>query len=730
MHGPLRFGRKVFKACCSDSTGRAKQFNQTICTEPRRQKPACPLPHLTGADRAAQIAQLEQSREPCQARGTRLLPCRGWEGELGLGEWAETADWGSVKAHFSAGLPGPQFSSTVVELDPMASFRSKGWQVKIAKQSGVEVALAVISAADAIVGKYKLAVNEYKAGIFYLLFNPWCSGNQASAPLSPLQLRTVRSSAPCAPSLHKPRAGPLRLSSPRRGRPPGGRAHESNRVSSAFEKHILSCCFSLLTNLEPSELQSPVSVSRSICTMMCAVNNGVLVGNWSGDYSRGTAPHLWTSSVPILQQHYVTKMPVCFGQCWVFSGILTTALRAVGIPARSVTNFESAHDTEKNLTVDIYLDDTGKTIEHLTKDSVWNFHVWTDAWMKRQDLPQGYSGWQVLDATPQEISEGGFRTGPSSVAAIRQGEVHIKYDTKFVFTEVNGDKFIWLVQQNQGRENKNLIAVETASIGKNISTKMVGENKREDITLQYKFPEGSPEERKAMERASGNRPDEDKPSHSPNSFLQLAILQNSVELGYPITLTLVLRRKVPNPQNVSISCSLDLQTYTGSKKTNLGIIQKTVQLQGQESEVVLRMEADSYIYKLGLVDDEVVIKGFVIVEVMETGDRVATDATLCFLYPAFSIEMPSTGKIHEPLLITCTFKNTLPIPLTNIKFSVESLGLANMNSWDQGTLPPGKTINFQMKCNPVKTGPRKFIVKFTSRQVKEVHSEKIVLITK
>lgn len=51
------------------------------------------------------------------------------------------------------------------------------------------------------------------------------------------------------------------------------------------------------------------------------------------------------------------------------------------------------------------------------------------------------------------------------------------------------------------------------------------------------------------------------------------------------------------------------------------------------------MDADSYIYKLGLVDDEVVIKGFVIAEIMETGDRVATDATLCFLYPAFSIEV-------------------------------------------------------------------------------------------
>lgn len=48
-----------------------------------------------------------------------------------------------------------------------------------------------------------------------------------------------------------------------------------------------------------------------------------------------------------------------------------------------------------------------------------------------------------------------------------------------------------MVKQNQEREKNVLIAVETASIGKNISTKMVGENRRQDITLHYKFPEGS-----------------------------------------------------------------------------------------------------------------------------------------------------------------------------------------------------------------------------------------------
>lgn len=43
----------------------------------------------------------------------------------------------------------------------------------------MQVTLAVISAADAMVGKYYLKVNESKGGIFFLLFNPWCAGNPA-----------------------------------------------------------------------------------------------------------------------------------------------------------------------------------------------------------------------------------------------------------------------------------------------------------------------------------------------------------------------------------------------------------------------------------------------------------------------------------------------------------------------------------------------------------------------
>lgn len=42
-----------------------------------------------------------------------------------------------------------------------------------------------------------------------------------------------------------------------------------------------------------------------------------------------------------------------------------------------------------------------------------NFHVWNDCWMKRPDLPSGFDGWQVVDATPQETSSGKAGLAPT-----------------------------------------------------------------------------------------------------------------------------------------------------------------------------------------------------------------------------------------------------------------------------------------------------------------------------
>lgn len=88
---------------------------------------------------------------------------------------------------------------------------------------------------------------------------------------------------------------------------------------------------------------------------------------------------------------------------------MISVCRALGIPCRSVTNYVSAHDTNATLTVDKFFDKFGEEIplgpDGDCSDSCWNFHVWNDVWMMRPDLPLGYGGWQIIDATPQEESE-------------------------------------------------------------------------------------------------------------------------------------------------------------------------------------------------------------------------------------------------------------------------------------------------------------------------------------
>ncbi|XP_058298789.1 protein-glutamine gamma-glutamyltransferase 4 [Hylobates moloch] len=360
-----------------------------------------------------------------------------------------------------------------------------------------------------------------------------------------------------------------------------------------------------------------------------------------------------------------------------------------------------------------------------------NFHMWTDAWMKRPDLPKGYDGWQAVDATPQERSQGVFCCGPSPLTTIRKGDIFIVYDTRFVFSEVNGDRLIWLVKMVNGQEELHVISMETTSIGKNISTKAVDQDRRRDITYEYKYPEGSSEERQVMDHAflllSSER---EHRQPVKENFLHMSVQSDDVLLGNPVNFTVILKRKTAALQNVNISGSFELQLYTGKKVAKLCDLNKTSQIQGQVSEVTLTLDSKTYINSLAILDDEPVIRGFIIAEIVESNEITASEVFTSFQYPEFSIELPNTGRIGQLLVCNCIFKNTLAIPLTDVKFSLESLGISSLQTSDHGTVQPGETIQSQIKCTPIKTGPKKFIVKLSSKQVKEINAQKIVLITK
>lgn len=281
-----------------------------------------------------------------------------------------------------------------------------------------------------------------------------------------------------------------------------------------FDESVLPVLMHLLdrSKLSTTERSSPVRISRAISGLINSNDdNGLLAGNWSGNYGDGLAPWQWNGSPPIFKRYILNGyQTVRHGQCWVFGGLTTSSLRALGIPARSISNFVSAHDTDSSLTVDKFYSNWGSEMRDVNSDSIWNFHVWTDAWMQRPDLPDGYGGWQAIDATPQEKSMGLFQLGPASLEAIKQGKVGYAYDVAFVFSEVNANVVYWHLDgrtQLQWRKTR----IQAGHTGRKILTKMIGvidDRSRaqvldaEDIVGQYKYPDGSRESQRAFAEAA------------------------------------------------------------------------------------------------------------------------------------------------------------------------------------------------------------------------------------
>lgn len=109
----------------------------------------------------------------------------------------------------------------------------------------------------------------------------------------------------------------------------------------------------------------------------------------------------------------------------------------------------------------------------------------------------------------------------------------MKYDNEFVIAEVNAD-----IKYHYRRKAGGDFAVmgsDITTVGKHISTKAVGSNKREDITLQYKYKEGSASERAALK---GGKTSEKEDATKPFKFE--ADLTSSNIVGTDLTFTVTI----------------------------------------------------------------------------------------------------------------------------------------------------------------------------------------------
>uniref|UniRef100_A0A8D3A0H6 Transglutaminase-like domain-containing protein n=1 Tax=Scophthalmus maximus TaxID=52904 RepID=A0A8D3A0H6_SCOMX len=468
---------------------------------------------------------------------------------------------------------------------------------------------------------------SYAAGSFVLLCNPWLKDDPVYMPSDGQIEEYVKSDY-----------GLVFMGT-------NQNVHQRPWSFGQYEPGVLEACLKLLEvspqhlsdkNRDYTHRADPVYISRVICAMVnCNDDLGILLGKWQGSYEDGVRPTEWSGSADILRRWVSNNFsPVRYGQCWVFASVLCTVMRVLGIPSRVVTVFNAAHDGNKL---------------NISKDSIWNFHVWVECWMQRPDLGARFDGWQVVDPTPQEKSAGIYCCGPCPVAAVQQRCLSAPFDTSFLFASVNAEVIRFIVRNRLvvGR------TVDTKCVGQLIYTKNIGSDTPEDLTLNYKrqkskrrWPQSFPERDIPF---SASSPGEDLPG------LEVSLnINGKPSVGESVGVCVTVTNRSSRPRVLEEHVNAQVKDYNSSPQESFWTLHQ---------EVHIHTFARSHL--------AVVIKD------VQTQERVLETQEFNITSPQITIEIEGGDSIRAKKEQTArvSFTNTLTKALNGAVLTVEGSGL-------------------------------------------------------
>ncbi|CAH1644819.1 unnamed protein product [Spodoptera littoralis] len=340
--------------------------------------------------------------------------------------------------------------------------------------------------------------------------------------------------------------------------------------------------------------------------------------------------------------------------------------------------------------------------------------------MERPDLGPDYGGWQALDSTPQEKSEGMFRCGPSSVRAVRDGEIHKPYDTAFMFATVNADKLKWkFCGKNQPLK---LLEINTTWYGQKIVTKAVGEMKCEYLTNTYKYPEGSREERMTMEKALRKSESKYAKDYLNALFNDVTFdfdLQDDIKIGQDFNVILHVKNRTNQSHQVQGNLRVDTATRTGNTGDEVKRLEFDINLKPKGKEVIkMLVTFDDYYKKLG---DQASFKIACQATIVDTKFDYLAQHDFKVRNPDIKISIDGEPVSHQEVIVNVKVENSLPIPLTKGKFYIQGPGLDEQLEIElKENVAPGSFATAQFKLMPPWADHDRISAKFTSMEMKDI----------
>lgn len=456
-----------------------------------------------------------------------------------------------------------------------------------------------------------------------------------------------------------------------------------------FSEDAFYTALYLLTRLKSGQ-NDVVSISRYLSRVVNANSGfGILIGKWRSPYTGGTHPSEWHNSRDILRQFRNTLQPVRYAQCWVFGAVLTTLGRTLGIPSRTITNFGSAHEYKGRNGYQHSIDEFYGTSNKMdfSTGSIWNFHVWTEMWMKRDDLNAKYSGWQAVDATPQETSfDGYYNIGPASVSAIKDKVTTIQYDNDFVYGEVASTYNVWVSWNTGNRKHSQynywLLSSSNNRVGLELVTQTPNSYQKTILTGQYKSQIRKKEQQ-----------EEDKGSVS----LRLNEV-DSIYIGDILMLSSRIQCKdchLAPSKKIKISMLYQMLSYNGEPIKDILDTTKIIDLRNNEVQYNHDV-INTASYELYLKDSHTISYSiFALVYENETftGETYNFMGKIELNTENLYVRLLAVSPTTELQQIYISFTNPLNIPLTNIHLKFDGLEV-NTQEIHKEDIPPHGSVQY------------------------------------
>jgi len=335
----------------------------------------------------------------------------------------------------------------------------------------------------------------------------------------------------------------------------------------------------------------------------------------------------------------------------------------------------------------MFYDSSGNLVKQ--SGSIWNFHSWNDAWMSRPDLQVPYTGlgWQAVDATPQEKSDGVYKMGPTPLSAVKAKIDNIKYDTPFVISEVASVVHNYLVDCKYGSCNvtKDLGIDLDGHIGSLIvSSPLVGD-KEMAITADYSSIKSHIPKIMAREmRVKFGDVD-----------VSGVIIASGQGMGQPVKLEVSFFSSQP----VSIFFGVDCfyTEYNGDIIGQFADYNATLEINSGIGRWTTYVK--DYVYRTPI--DENML--FTLFGVTNISDNIITDiSSIILMTPPININVDSQNvSVSGPgVNFAVLFTNPLPIPITRVQLKLRAVRMGLDESFEYEALRSGQLLTIKRHLTP------------------------------